>query len=74
MGAISNKLGKNKLKGYFMELRARTVLKAKANSFKGTHLYNRLANIYREKLVQAFKKIGVYGKRKVINLRKLSRI
>ena len=74
MGLISNKLGRNKLKAYFTELRAKATLKAKANTFKTTHLYNRLNAIYRDKLFQTLQKIGAYGKKKVINLRKLSRI
>ena len=43
-------------------------------SFKNTHLFSRLSNIYQNKLKQAFAKIDQYGKKKLRNLRQLSRV
>lgn len=71
---ISNKLEKNKKKNYLLDLKARSTLKAKFTTFKTTHLYNRLSSLYLEKLRIGFTKIGLNGKKKLQNMRRLSRL
>ena len=71
---ISTKLEKSKIHSYFQCLRVRSQLKSKMTSFKNTHLFSRLSNIYQNKLKQAFAKIDQYGKKKLRNLRQLSRV
>lgn len=71
---ISNKLEKNKKKNYFLDLKARSALKAKFTTFKTTHLYNRLSSLYLEKLRVGLTKIGLFGKRKIQTMRRISRL
>jgi hypothetical protein len=71
---ISSKLEKLKMKNYFTELKIRGQLKSKFTTFKTTHLYSRLSALYADRLKQAFIKIGIFGTRKLQNLRRLSRV
>jgi hypothetical protein len=62
------------MKNYFTELRMRGQLKAKFTSFKTTHLFSRLSSLYADRLKHALVKIGIFGTRKLQNLRRLSRV
>ena len=62
------------MKSYFTELKMRGLLKAKFTSFKTTHLFSRLNSFYADRLKQALVKIGIFGTRKLQNLRRLSRV
>jgi len=71
---IATKLEKIKVKNYFQELRIRTQLKSKMGTFKNTHIFSRLNSLYLSKLKQAWFKIDRFGKKKLQNLRKVSRV
>jgi hypothetical protein len=71
---ISNKLEKVKVRNYFNELKTRGLLKSKMTVFKNTHLFSRLSALYTLRLRQGWTKIGQFGRRKLQNLRRLSRV
>lgn len=74
MTIIASKIEKTKLKNYFTELKVRGQLKSKFTTFKSTHLFSRLSSLYSERLKQSFAKISLFGKKKLQNLRRISRI
>lgn len=74
MTIIASKIEKTKIKNYFTELKVRGQLKTKFNTFKSTHLFSRLSSLYIERLKHAFSKISLFGRKKLQNLRRISRI
>lgn len=71
---IASKIEKTKMKNYFTELKVRGQLKSKFTTFKTTHLFSRLSSLYTERLKQSFAKINLFGRKKLQNLRRISRI